>query len=152
MGVCFVLLAFHTAFNIAADKRGQARPPEFGSDKLVGFEKPGVTGRLVIVTPLKDGTAEGVISRDIDMSFIGKNSCLDLPVSKMGVEWEGNILVYGLECLEGVTGRSQFNMVGGCGVDEVNKEGWGKQGDAIIVSIIQGKKVGSAAKGIWSSE
>ena len=44
-------------------------------------------------------TAKGVIGRDVDAAFVGKDSGFDLPVSEAGTEWEGNILVHGLECL-----------------------------------------------------
>ena len=108
MHVGFVLLAFSTAFNVSADKGGEAGPPEFSGDKLMGFQKTGVTSRIVIVTPFKDGTAEGVVGGDIDTSFIGEDFRLHLPVSKTGVKRKGNILVHRLECLqdEGITSRS----------------------------------------------
>ena len=42
MSVGFVLLAFSTAFNVTVDKGSKARPPEFSSDQLTGFQEAGV--------------------------------------------------------------------------------------------------------------
>ena len=41
MSIGLVLLACSTAFDIAADKGGQARPPEFGCNELRVLRKPG---------------------------------------------------------------------------------------------------------------
>ena len=58
-----------------------------------------MTSGFVIVATFKNGTAEGVIGRDVDVAFVGEDSGFNLPVSKAGMEWEGNILMHGLECL-----------------------------------------------------
>ena len=99
MGVGLVLLACHTAFNILADKGGEAWPPELGGDKLAGFEEARVSGRFMIMAVGKDGMAKGVISGNINTAFIGEDSCLHLPVSKAGAEQEGNIFVHRLKRL-----------------------------------------------------
>ena len=99
MGVGLVLLACHTAFNILADKGGEAWPPELGSDKLAGFEEAGVSGRFTIMAVGKDDTVKGVIGGNINVAFIGEDSCLHLPVSKAGAEREGNIFVHRLKWL-----------------------------------------------------
>ena len=69
---------------------------------------------FVVMTALEDGVAKCFVIRDIHPTLVGENSSLGLPVREAGVEWEGNILVYGLESLEDkrVTGRGGFNAVG----------------------------------------
>ena len=88
MSVGFVLLACCTAFDIVANIGSKAWPPEFGRDQLMGFEEARVTGGFMIMAALEDRTAEGIISRDIDTAFVSEDSGLNLPVSKVGVEWE----------------------------------------------------------------
>ena len=44
MRVGFVLLAFSTAFDILVNKGSEARPPEFCSDQLAGFQEARVAG------------------------------------------------------------------------------------------------------------
>ena len=74
---------------------------------------------------LEDGTAEGVVGRDINAAFISKDAGFDLPVSQAGTEGERDIFVHRLEGLEdeGVACRGGFNAVGESGVDKINKEG-----------------------------
>ena len=106
--VNFVLLALSTAFDVVADKGGQARPPELGSNKLAGFEEARVASRFMIMATCKDGMAKGVISGDVNTVFVCQNAGLHLPVSKARVKREQNVLVHGLKCLQdkGVTSRS----------------------------------------------
>ena len=59
MRVNLVLLASSTALDIAADKGGQARPPEFGCNELTGFKEAGMTSRFMIMAPFEDSTVEG---------------------------------------------------------------------------------------------
>ena len=108
MSIGLVLLACSTAFDIAADKGGQARPPELGSNKLAGFEEARVASRFMIMATCKDGMAKGVISGDVNTVFVCQNAGLHLPVSKARVKREQNVLVHGLKCLQdkGVTSRS----------------------------------------------
>ena len=72
----------------------------------------------------KDSAPEGIIGGNIDATFVSKDSCFDLPVSEMGAERKGNILVHRLKRLqdEGVTGQSRLNALGEGGVDEVDKK------------------------------
>ena len=58
VSINFVLLACSTAFDIVADKEGEAGPPELGSDKLAGLEEAGVPGGFMIVASRKDGMAK----------------------------------------------------------------------------------------------
>ena len=71
VSIGFVLLAFSTDLDIAVDKEGQARPPEFGGDELAGLEEAGMAGGFMIMAPLKNGTTKGVISGDINMALVG---------------------------------------------------------------------------------
>ena len=100
VGICLVLLADRAAFNVFADVGGEAGPPEFRCDELSSFEVAGVTGTLMVMTPLENGVAEGVVVGDIDTTLIGQDACFDLPVGEPGAEGERDIIVHGLEGLE----------------------------------------------------
>ena len=80
MRVNLVLLAKGTAFDIAADKGGEAWPPEFSGDQLASLQEARMTGGFMIMAALEDGAAEGVVSGDVDMAFIGEDAGFDLPV------------------------------------------------------------------------
>ena len=47
----------------------------------------------------QDGAAQGIISGNVNTALVGKDPCFNLPIGKVGTEWEGNILMHGLECL-----------------------------------------------------
>ena len=51
---------------------------------------------------------------------------------------------------EGVTGRGGFNVVGESHINDIDKEGQGKESDSIIVIVRVGKKVRTAEEGIWT--
>ena len=152
--VNFVLLAQGTAFNIAADKRGESRPPEFSGDQLASFQEAGMAGGLMIMAAFEDGTAEGVVCRDVDTSLVSKDAGFDLPVSEPRVERKRNVLMHGLEGLEdkGITCGSRFDAMREGGVDEVNEKGRWKKGDVSVVGIIRGEKIRAAGKGIRPGE
>ena len=99
MHVGFVLLVFSTALDITMNKGGKAWPPEFGGNKLTSFKEARVAGGFMVITSFKDGTEEGVVSRDVNTAFVGEDSHFNLPVGKMGAEWKGNILMHRLKCL-----------------------------------------------------
>ena len=101
MSVGFVLLAFCTSFDITADKGSKAGPPEFGSNKLTGFKEARVSGSgFVIMTLFKNGTAEGVIGGDVNITLVvGEDSGFDLPVGKARAEGKGNVLMHRLKHL-----------------------------------------------------
>ena len=82
------------------------------------------SGRVVMATS-EDGASEGVIGRDVDAAFVGKDAGFDLPVSQAGTEGERDVLVHGLEGLEdeGVTRGGRLDAVGEGGVNKVDKEG-----------------------------
>ena len=67
-----------------------------------------MTSRFMIMATCKDGMAKGVISGDVNTVFVCQNAGLHLPVSKVRVKREQNVLVHGLKCLQdkGVTSRS----------------------------------------------
>ena len=65
----------------------------------MGFEEARVISRFVIVAMFKDGLAEGVIGRDIDMALVSEGSGFDLPIGKAGARGEGNILMHRLKHL-----------------------------------------------------
>ena len=124
MCISFILLAGGAAFNISVDEGSESRPPELSSNELMGFKETGMVGRFMVMAPLEDGAAEGVISGDVDTVFIGEDTGLDFPVSKAGVEGQGNVFMHGLKCLEDewVTGGGRFDALGEGGVDEVDEE------------------------------
>ena len=119
MRVDLVLLAKGIAFHIAVDEGGEPRPPELGGDQLACFQKAWVAGRRVIVAARENGAAQGVVGRDIDTAFVGKDASFDLPVCEPGTEGERNVLMHGLEGLEnkGVTHGSGFDAMRESGVD-----------------------------------
>ena len=93
----------------------------------------------MIMAAFEDGVAEGVISGDVDMAFVGKDACFDLPVGKLRTEGERTVLMHGLECLKdkGVTSQRGFNAMGECGVNEVDKEGGQEESDVSVVGVIR---------------
>ena len=99
MRINFVLLAQGTAFNIAADKRGESGPPELSGDQLASFQEAGMAGGLVIMAAFEDGMAEGVVGWYIYATLISKDASFDLPVGKPGTEGKRDILMHGLEGL-----------------------------------------------------
>ena len=105
MRVDLVLLTGGAALNITADEGSEARPPKFCSDELAGFKEARVSSGLVIVASLEDSTAERVISRDIDVTFVGEDAGFYLPVGEARAEGKRNVFMHGLEGLEdkGVT-------------------------------------------------
>ena len=119
MRVNLVLLAMGTALNIVADEGGEPGPPEFSSDQLACFQEARVAGRFMIMAALEDGAAKGVVCRDVDTAFVGKDAGVDLPVCQPGTEGERNVLMHGLEGLkdEGVARRGGFNAMREGGVD-----------------------------------
>ena len=71
MCVCLILLTGCAAFNIFMNIRGQPRPPEFGSNKLVSFQVARVASGFVIVPMLEDGATNGFVIGDIDTTLVG---------------------------------------------------------------------------------
>ena len=80
MCVNLVLLAKGTALDVAADEGSKAGPPEFSCDQLSCLQEARVTGGLVIMAALEDGTAEGVVRGDIDTAFVREDAGFNLPV------------------------------------------------------------------------
>ena len=80
MCVQLVLLACGTALNVFAHKLRETQLSEFSSDELISLEIPRVTSGLVVVTLGKDRVTERVIRRDVDMTFVGQNMVIILPV------------------------------------------------------------------------
>ena len=154
MHINLVLLAEGTAFDVVADEGGESGPPEFGGDQLSGFQETGMSGRLMIMAPLKDGAAKGIVRGNIDMAFIGEDAGFDLPVGQPGTEGERNVLVHGLEGLEneGITCGGRFNAVREGGVDEVDEQGQREEGDVGVVEVIRREEVGPAGEGIGASK
>ena len=150
--VDLVLLAKGTALNIAADKGGKSRPPEFGSNQLACFQEAGVAGRFMIMAAVEDGAAKGVIGRDVDTAFVGKDAGFNLPVRESRTEGEGNVLVHGLESLEneGITCGCGFNAIGEGSGDQVDKKGQWEEGDVGVVRVIRGEEIWAVGKGIGS--
>ena len=73
-----------------------------------------------------------------------------MPVGEVGAEREENILVHRLESLEdeGVTSGGGLNVVRESHINNVDKKGWGKESDSVIVIIRVRKKVGAVGEGI----
>ena len=75
-------------------------PPEFGCNKLLGFQVARVTGAFVVMAPLENSVTKGVIIGDIDVALIGQDACFNLPVREVGTEGKRDVVVHGLEGLE----------------------------------------------------
>ena len=86
MYVRLVLLACCAALNVFVDKLSKTWPPEFGGDKLSGFEIARVSSGLVVMAADKDGVTEGILQGNIDMAFVGKDMVSELPVREAGPE------------------------------------------------------------------
>ena len=154
MCVNLVLLAKGTALDVAADEGGESGPPEFGGDQLSCFQEAGMAGRFMIMAVFEDGAAKGVVGRDVDTAFVGKDAGLDLPVSEPGTEGKRNVLMHGLESLEdeGITCGCGFNAMGEGSIDHIDKKGWREEGYVGIVGVIRGEEVRAAGEGIRSGE
>ena len=154
VGVGLVLLASGATFNVFADVGGEARPPEFCSDELTSFEIAWVTSTFMVVTPLENGVAEGIVIGDVDPTLIGQDACVNLPVREAGTEGERDVVVHGLEGLEneGITRRGGLDTVGEGHIDNVDEEGRGEEGDSVVVVVGVGKEVWATREGIWAGE
>ena len=58
----------------------KTQPPELRGDKLASLEITGVAGSFVVMAAGKDGAAEGILWGDIDMTFVGQDMVIELPV------------------------------------------------------------------------
>ena len=86
------MLAYSTAFNILPYKLHKTRPPELGSDKLVGLEITGVASSLVIMAVGEDGAMEGFLQGNVDTAFVSEDVVIILPVGEIGPEGSGDVL------------------------------------------------------------
>jgi len=77
----------------------------------------------MVMASLEDGVLEGVIVRDIDLAFVGKDTGFMLPVREAGAEVAGNRAIHGLEGLEyeGVIGGTGLDSIRESGVDDANE-------------------------------
>ena len=65
----------------------------------MGLQEAGMTGGVMIMTALEDGTAEGIVCGDIYATLISKDAGFNLPVGKSGTKGERDVFVHGLESL-----------------------------------------------------
>ena len=96
MRVNLVLLAKGTALDIAADKGGEAWPPEVSGDQLASLQEAGMTGGFMIMAALEDGAVEGIVCRDVDVTLVRKDAGFDLPVSEPGTKGKRDVFVHRL--------------------------------------------------------
>ena len=54
--------------------------PELRGDELVSLKVVRVTSCFMVMTPGKDGAAERVVWGDVDMTFVGQDMVVVLPV------------------------------------------------------------------------
>ena len=113
-----------------------------------------MTGTFVVVTLLENGVAEGIVVGDIDTTLVGHDACFDLPVGEAGMEGERDVFIHGLEGLEdkGVTCRGRLDTVREGDIDNVDKEGRGKESNSIVVIVGMGKEVRASREGIRAGE
>ena len=129
VGVRFILLACGAALDVLAHELCETWPPEFGGNELASFQVAGVSGSLVVVATSKDGAAEGVLQGDVDATFVGQDSVIELPVGKARPEGSGDVLQGRLQVLEdeGVgLGRCADALVQ-FGVNEIDEQGVGEE-------------------------
>ena len=86
VSIQFILLAHGAAFDVFAHILHEAQPPELSDNKLAGFKITRVTGGLMVMAAGRNGAAEGVIRRNIDMAFISKDMVIKFPVREVGPE------------------------------------------------------------------
>ena len=144
-------MAGRAAFDIFPDVGSETGPPKFSCDKLTSFQVARVAGSFVVVTALEDGVAKGVIIGDIDVASIGQDTRFDLPIRKTGAERERDVVTHGLKGLKnkGVASRGVLNVMGQGYIDDVDKEGRGKESDSIVVVGLE-KEIRAAGEGIWA--
>ena len=83
VSVGFVLLACGTAFNVFVHKLYKIRPPKFRGNKLASLEITRVAGGLMVVAADEDELTEGVLWRNVDMTFIGQDIIIVFPVREL---------------------------------------------------------------------
>ena len=154
MCVDLILLTGGASLDVSADEGGEARPPKFSGNQLASFQETGVAGGFMIVAAHENGAAKGVVSGDIDATFIGEDASFHLPICEPRAKGEGNVLVHGLESLEdkGVTRGCGFNAMGECSVNQVDKKRWREEGNIGIVGVIRGEEVWVVGKGVGAGE
>ena len=113
-----------------------------------------MTSTFVVVTPVENGVAEGIVAGDVDTTLIGQDACFNLPIGEVGTEGEGNAFVHGLEGLEdeGVVSQGRLDAMGEGDIDHVDEERRGKESNSIVVIIGLGEKVRSAREGVRAGE
>ena len=100
MHVYFVLLASGTASNKGTDKGGKARPPEIGSDQLLGFKEARMSRSCMIVTALENIAAKIISRWDIDTALKSEDAVNVLPIGQLGAECRRNGAIHRLQGLE----------------------------------------------------
>ena len=58
----------------------KTQPSELRGDKLMGFKVTWVASNLVVMTLGEDGSIEGVLQGDVNMTFVYKDVIVILPV------------------------------------------------------------------------
>ena len=76
-------MACGTALDILAHKLDKAQPPEFGGDELVSLKISWVTSGFMVVAVGEDGATEGVLQGNVDMTFVGEDVVIELPVREL---------------------------------------------------------------------
>ena len=106
----------------------------------------------MVVTALEDGVVKGVIIGDIDAALIGQDIHFNLPIRKTGAERERDIIVHGLKGVKNkeVASRGGLNVMGQGYINDVDKEGRGKESDSIVVVVGLGKEIRVAGEGVWA--
>ena len=87
-----VLLAQGTTVDVFPYELCEAWLPEFSSNELTGLKITGVSGSLVVMAVGEDGVIERILQRNIDMTFVGQNMVIKLPVRETGLEGSGDVL------------------------------------------------------------
>ena len=82
MCVGLVFLVYSVSLNILSYEMCETWPPEFRGNKLTGLEVARMANSLMVITSGKDEVAKGAIWGNIDMTFVGQNVVIKLPVGE----------------------------------------------------------------------
>ena len=89
-----------TAFDILAYELHETRLPELRSDELVSLEVSWVAGGLMVVAAGEDRATEGVLRGNVDVTFIGQDMVIKLPVRETRPEGSRNVFQRRLQVLQ----------------------------------------------------
>ena len=147
------MLACGAAFDVLTHKLRETGPPEFRGDELASFKVSQVASSFMVMAAGKDGAMEGILWGNVDMTLIGQDMVIELPVREVRPEGSGDVLQGRLQVMEdeGVRlGRVTDVLMQFC-VNEVDKEGVGEEDSRRVIQVV-GVEIGAAGESIRSGK